>query len=360
MQLPQLDRDARVAIIGYGRWGRQCHAHLIERAPGLELYAIASGSAEKRAQIEASHGCRAYESLEQVLADDAVDVVVLATPNDSHRPMSVAALQAGKHVVTDKVMCLSLGECDEMIAASQSANRLLTVFQNRRLDGDLRTLQAAMSDGTLGDVRWIEMAWQGMGTWGGWRGEAQFGGGRFYDLGAHLVDQAQLLFPQPVESVFCRMHWDIPGHDVESQCSVVLSFEGGRTAVIDLSSQTAHAKPRFEARGSKATFVKHGLDAQEDALKEGDIDLAREKPEFYAKILGNGPEQVLETIPGRWRDYYENLARALQNGEEPLVTLGSARRTMHILDAALRSARGGEVVREAIASASSELTNELR
>ena len=351
MQLPQLTRPARVAIIGYGRWGRQCHAHLIERAPGLELYAVASSDPAKREQIQQNHNCRAYESLDQVLEDEAVDVVVLATPNDTHRPMSVAALNAGKHVVTDKVMCRSLQECDEMIAAAERNNRLLTVFQNRRLDGDLRTLQQAMSDGLLGEVRWIEMAWQGMGTWGGWRGHAEHGGGRFYDLGAHLVDQAQLLFPQPVESVFCRMHWDIPGRDVESQCTVILSFEGGRTAVIDLSSLTAHAKPRFEARGERATFIKHGLDAQEDALKAGDIDLAQEQPEWYARIKTGQEEQVLPTIPGRWRDYYENLARALQSGEEPLVTLPSARRTMHILDAALRSARSGQAVRERIKSA---------
>lgn len=349
--IPLLDRPARVAIIGYGRWGRQCHAHLIERAPGLELYAIASGSEEKRAQIEANHNCRAYESIEQVLADSAVDLVVLATPNDTHRPMSIAALQAGKHVVTDKVMCLSLAECDEMIAASRSANRLLSVFQNRRLDGDFRTLRAAMNDGLLGEVNWIEMAWQGMGSWGGWRGETEHGGGRFYDLGAHLIDQAQLLFSQPVESVYCRMHHDIPGQEVESQSTTIIVFEGGRTAVIDLSSLTSHAKPRFEARGTKATFVKHGLDAQEDALKEGDIDLAQEKPELYATVKGQGEAQVLATIPGRWRDYYENIARALQSGEEPIVTLASARRTMHILDAGLRSAKSGEVVRERIESA---------
>ncbi len=346
-----LNRAARVAIIGYGRWGRQCHAHLIERAPGLELYTIASGSAEKRAHIVANHNCRAYASIDQVLADEAVDVVVLATPNDTHCPMSVAALEAGKHVVTDKVMCLSMDEFGRMSQAAQSNDRLLTVFQNRRLDGDFRTLQKAMSDGILGDVRWIEMAWQGMGMWGGWRAQAEHGGGRFYDLGAHLVDQAQLLFPQNIESVFCRMHHDIEGLEVESQCTIIIAFEGGRTAVIDLSSLTAHAKPRFEARGSQATFVKHGLDAQEDALKEGDIDLAREMPEFYTRVKGNGEEQVLETVPGRWRDYYENIARVLQKGEPPLVTLGSARRTMQILDAARRSAKSGQVVRETIESA---------
>jgi len=352
MNIPLIERDVRVAIIGYGRWGRQCHAHLIERAPGLVLHGIASGSEEKRAQIEQNHRCRAYESFEQVLGDAQVDLVVLATPNDTHAPYSIAAMQSGKHVVTDKVACLSLEEFKRMETSARENNRLLTVFQNRRLDGDFRTLQKAMSDGTLGSVKWVEMAWQGFGTWGSWRGERSRGGGRFYDLGAHLIDQAQLLFPQPVESVFCRMQYDIPGHDVESDCLIVITFEGGATAVLDLSSLSAYSKPRFLAHGSDATFQKFGLDPQEDALKAGDIELSREKIDERARIKGKGEEQMLESVPGRWRDYYENIAQVLQQGAQPIVSLESAGRTMHIIDAALRSAQTGQAVRETIASAS--------
>jgi scyllo-inositol 2-dehydrogenase (NADP+) len=356
MNIPLIERDVRVAIIGYGRWGRQCHVHLIERAPGLKLHGIASGSAEKRAQIEQAHGCRAYESFEQVLADGEVDLVVLATPNDTHAPYSIAAMQAGKHVVTDKVMCLSMDEFKRMATCARENNALLSVFQNRRLDGDFRTLQKAMSDGTLGSVKWVEMAWQGFGSWGGWRGERAKGGGRFYDLGAHLIDQTQLLFPRPVESVFCRLQYDIPGQAVESESLTVITFEGGATGVIDLSSLTAYSKPRFLAHGDKGTFQKHGLDPQEDALKAGDIELAYgpqapEKPEERARVKGKGEEQVLETVPGRWRDYYENIAQVLQQGATPIVTLESAGRTMGIIDAALRSAQTGQVVRETIASA---------
>lgn len=350
--LEPITRDVRVAIIGYGRWGRQCHAHLIERAPGLKLHGIASGDAAKREQIRATHNCLAYENFKQAIDDADVDVIVLATPNDTHCDFSTRALQAGKHVVTDKVMCLDMDECNRMTEAAQVNNRLLTVFQNRRLDGDFRTLQTAMQDGTLGEVRWVEMAWQGMGPWGGWRGQMKSGGGKFYDLGAHLVDQMQLLFPQPVESVFCRMHHDFESHDIESECLIIIAFEGGCTGVVDLSSRAALSKPRFYAHGERATLWKEGLDPQENALIAGDIDGAQENPDTFARIKGNDEDRRLPTVAGRWRDYYENIAAVLQHGATPIVTLSSARRTLQIIDAARRSAQSGVVVRDEIPAAS--------
>jgi scyllo-inositol 2-dehydrogenase (NADP+) len=340
-----------MAVIGYGRWGRQCHSYLIKLAPGLNLYGVASSSEEKQQQIRADHGCKIYSSFDEAIADHDVDVVVLATPNNTHADLSVRALQAGKHVVSDKVMCLSLGECERMIAAAQENQRLLTVFQNRRCDGDFLTLQKAIADGELGDVRWIEMAWQGFGLWGGWRGQMASGGGRFYDLGAHLIDQLCLLFPQRVESVYCRMHHDFANTDVESEAMAVVNFDGGRTGIVDLSSRAAISKPRFYVHGDKGTFIKYGLDPQEDAMKAGDIDSAVQDPDNFARVKGKEFEKVIPTLPGRWRDYYENLAKVLTEGAGPIVTLASARRAIAVLDAALQSARSGEVVRPDIPAA---------
>jgi scyllo-inositol 2-dehydrogenase (NADP+) len=346
-----VNRPANVAVIGYGRWGRQCHSYLVSLVPELKLYGVASGSEEKRQQIRNDWNCKAFASFEEVIADPEVDVVVLATPNNTHCDLTVRALDAGKHVVTDKVMCLSLAECDQMIEAAQRNNRLLTVFQNRRRDGDFLTLQHAIADGTLGDVRWIEMAWQGFGPWGGWRGSLEAGGGKYYDLGAHLIDQMCLLFPQRVESVYCRMHHDFPTTDIESEALAIITFEGGYTGVVDLSSRAAIAKPRFYAHGDKATLIKFGLDPQENAMIAGDIDAAHNDPETFAKVKGKDFEHTLPTQPGRWRDYYENLAQVLNQGTSPIVTLASARRTMAVIDAGLQSAHSGEVVRPDIPAA---------
>ena len=334
----------RIAVIGYGWWGRDCHCRLIRLADGLELYGVATNDPAKLDAIRAQQNCRAFPSYDAAFQDPDVDAVVIATPSHAHCDLAVRALAAGKHVVTDKAMCLTLADCDRMIAASENAGRLLTVFQNRRLDDDFRTLQACLADGRLGDVRWLETAWQGFGAWGGWRGQAALGGGRFYDLGAHLVDQIAVLFPERITGVFCRMPRDFSDSDVDSECLIVVDFEGGPTAVCDLSSRCAFPKPRFCAHGTRATYIQYGLDPQEAALMAGDIDGAHPDPAHGARLKGQGDEEDVPRVPGRWRDFYENLAGVLMRGEAPLVKLPEARRAIGILDAARRSAETGECV----------------
>lgn len=341
MEFEPLRSRPRVAVIGYGWWGRDCHCRLIKLADGLELYGVATNDAAKLDAIRSQQECRAFPSYDAAFDDPDVDAVVIATPNHTHADLAIRALAAGKHVVTDKVMCLTLADCDRMIAASSDAGRLLTVFQNRRLDDDFLTLQACMEDGRLGDVRWLETAWQGFGAWGGWRGQAALGGGRFYDLGAHLIDQLAVLFPERIVGVYCRMAHDFPNADVDSECLIVVDFEGGRTAVCDLSSLCAYSKPRFCAHGAKATYVQYGMDPQEKALMAGDIDAAQPDAAHGARLKGSNAEQDVPRVPGRWRDFYENLAGVLTLGAAPLVKLSEAHRTIGILDAARQSAETG-------------------
>jgi scyllo-inositol 2-dehydrogenase (NADP+) len=337
-------QTTRIVVVGYGRWGRVCHAPLIRMTPGLELVGVVSGDGAKREQIRADLGVQAYENLDQVLADESVDAVVLATPNDTHADYSIRALNAGKHVVTDKPMCLSLAECDAMIEAANRAQKVLTVFQNRRRDGDFLTLQNLIQDGELGDVRWIEMAWQGFKAPGGWRGKAEQGGGRFLDLGAHLIDQMLLFFPQPIESVYFRTAFDFAQSEVESEAFLVLGFEGGATGVCDMSSLAAISKPRFYARGTGGTWLKSGLDPQEAALIAGNIDSAAENPETFGRLKNGDGERIVPTQAGRWRDFYENFAAAVAGEAAPMVKLSEARRLVAVFEAARRSAREGQVV----------------
>ena len=334
----------RIALVGYGYWGRNCHAPLIKLAPGLELAVVVSGDAAKRAQIETEMGARAVADLDEVIADDAIDAIVLATPNDTHFSFTTRALNAGKHVVTDKPMCLSLAQCDAMIEAANDNNKILTTFQNRRRDGDFLTLQKLVADGELGELRWLEMAWQGFGNWGGWRGTLEHGGGKLLDLGAHLIDQMLLLIPHEVTGVYLRVHHDAPGVEVETEAFLVLEFSNGATAVCDTSSLAAIAKPRFYARGTLGTFRKFGLDPQENALLAGDIETAAEDPALFGTLKTKDAERTIPTLPGRWRDFYENFALAVA-GEAPLLAPpAQTRRVMAIFEAAWQSAREGQVV----------------
>ncbi len=334
-----------VAVIGYGFAGRCFHSYLVGLTPGLKLHGIASRDPQTRERIVRDRGCIAYESLEDALADAAVDLVVLASPSVVHCAQAVAALDAGKHVVTDKIMCLSLAECDTMLAAAERNKKLLTVFQNRRWDGDYLTVKHLMQSGELGSVRWMELAWQGFGAWGGWRGAAAMGGGRFFDLGAHLVDQLLTLQNSPAESVYCRLRRDYDASDIDSEALIVITFANGATGVADLSGMSAISKPRFRVHGSRATFVKYGLDPQEKVMIAGDIDSAVEPLENYGLLHDGKSERKITTLPGRWRSFYENVAEHLAGNAPIAVPLADSRAGMQVIDAALKSAETGEVVR---------------
>ncbi len=340
-------KPLRIAIIGFGRWGRYCHAALISQTPGLELAGIASSQSEKRGQIKSELHVRAYSDLDEVLLDSAVDAVVLATPNDTHFPYTLRCLDAGKHVITDKPMCLTLEQCDAMIARAGQTGKLLTTFQNRRLDGDFLTLQQLLRDGELGELRWLEMAWNGFGAWGGWRGQREQGG-KFLDLGAHLIDQALLLLPIAVTGVYARSHHDFPHSEVESDAMLVLEFENGATAVCETSSLSAIEKPRFFARGTKATFGKFGLDPQEAALMNHDLSLAHEDAATFGTLKGPNEERKVPTLAGNWRGFYDNFNLAARGEAEPLVPPAQTRRVMAIFEAAWESAKQGQVVRTSI------------
>lgn len=334
----------RAVVIGYGFAGRSFHSYLIGLDSGVVLHGIASRSAETRQRAAAERGCKTYPSFEAVLEDPAVDLVTLATPNNTHCELAVRALDAGKHVVSDKVMALDLTECDRMIAAARYNRRLLSVFQNRRWDGDFLTLQRLLAEGRLGNVRRIEMSWTGFGMWGGWRGTRVAGGGKLYDLGAHLADQLCQLLPQRITSVYARLQYDAPSSDVESDAVVTVGFEDGATAVLETSSICSIAKPRFYVAGSAGTFVKYGLDPQEAAMKRGEIDTAREEPATYGSLHDGKNETVIPTDAGRWRSYYENIAAALAGATPLAVTPESVRRSIALLAAAFESGRSGEVV----------------
>ncbi len=334
----------RMAIIGYGFAGRCFHRYLIGLVPGLELRGIASRDPAVRARIRQELNCQVYESFEAVLTDPGVEAVVLATPNSTHADMAIAALRAGKHVVTDKIMALTEADCLRMIEESRRAGKLLTVFQNRRWDGDFLTVKRLLEEGRLGDLRWLEMSWQSFGPPRNWRSRREMGGGKLYDLGAHLADQTLLLLREEPRTVYARLQYDWPGVSVESHAQVIIGFESGRTAVLDVSAMSAIPKPRFHVFGAQGTFRKFGLDPQEPAMIAGNIDAAREDPAFYGRFHDGRSETVIPTIPGRWRSFYENFADAVRYGEPLAVDPRQVVRSVRLIEAAFVSAWGNRVV----------------
>jgi scyllo-inositol 2-dehydrogenase (NADP+) len=343
-----MDRS-KVVVVGYGFAGRCFHTYLVGLASQLQLYGVVTSRPEARVQIQSQLGVKVFGRFEEALADPAVDLMVLATPNDLHASQAIQALEAGKHVVTDKPMSLSIAEADAMIAASRKSGKLLSVFQNRRWDGDFLTVRQVMAEGLLGEVFSMELCWAQYGVPRGWRSQQQHGGGKFMDLGAHLLDQALQLVPGPVERVYARFFSQGWQTDVEDHALCLLSFANGVEVQINTSSLARRPRPRWYVMGTKGTLIKEGVDPQERAMIAGQIDAAREEPAQYPRLwvetAGRSSEIVLETLPGRWRSFYENIAEAIPDRAKLAVKPESVRRVMALIEAARASASSGQAVR---------------
>jgi scyllo-inositol 2-dehydrogenase (NADP+) len=345
-----------VGIVGYGYAGRSFHSYLLKFAKGLKLYAVATRDPERRAQAEKEQGVKTFVSLEEMLRDDNVQLVVLATPHDVHCEQTVAALNAGRHVITDKVMCLTLKEFDRMAAAAKKNRRMLSVFQNRRWDGDFQTVQRVIKDGLLGHPSWIEVAvhrWQPKGP-RTWRGTMQSSGGILYDWGAHMTDQALLLTGAKPVQVYCIGQRMRDLHEVETTARMEIRFaprhghgKDGIVYAIELSNMSLIDKPHWFVVGTEGTLLKNGLDPQEQFMVRGEIENSKEDRTNYARVKSTrrgGREIKVPTIPGDWRSYYQNVADHLLRGAKLQVTTDQIRPQIAILEAAYKSQRTGKPV----------------
>jgi scyllo-inositol 2-dehydrogenase (NADP+) len=339
----------RVGIVGYGYAGRVLHSYLIRRVPELQLVAVATRSPERRSQAESDFGVTTYETLDEMLEHGPVDLVVAATPHDTHADLAIKAMDAGKHVVVDKVMCLNGDEADAMIAASRRNGVLLSVFQNRRWDWDYLTVKKVLADGLLGTPFLFETSILSYRAPRGWRGEAQAAGNLLHDWGAHLIDQALQLVPDAVASVTCDVQYRGWGHDVGSYARLLLRFTNGVLYNVELSNLARFERPRWLILGDRGSLVKYGLDPQELAIVHDDIEGAAEKPAHRARVRtelnGLGAELVTDSVKGDWTSYYRNVADVLSGRAELIVRPDEVRRAIAVFDAALLSARTGETAR---------------
>ncbi|WP_274915538.1 Gfo/Idh/MocA family protein [Streptomyces sp. WZ-12] len=352
----------RVGLIGYGLAGSVFHAPLIAATDGLLLDTVSTRSPERQAQARAEHPqVRTVATAEEVLtraADGALDLIVLASPNKTHVPLATAALEAGTPVVVDKPLAATAAEAERLAALADRRGLLLSVFQNRRWDNDFRTVRQLLADGTLGDVQRFESRFE---RWrpqpkGGWResGDPTELGGLLYDLGSHLVDQALTLFG-PALSVYAETDIRRPGAEADDDTFLALTHAGGVRSHLWVSATTAQLGPRFRVLGSRAGYVKYGLDPQEAALRAGlrpgtEGDAWGVEPESSWGHLGAGESPLtgggapVPTLPGDYPAYYAGVARALRSGGEPPVSAREVAASLRVLEAARRSAEVGTSV----------------
>ncbi|MET9967448.1 Gfo/Idh/MocA family oxidoreductase [Streptomyces sp. NPDC006356] len=349
----------RVGLVGYGLAGSVFHAPLIATTEGLALDTVVTSNPERHKQATAEHpDVRVVATPDELLARAAdLDLVVVASPNKTHVPLATAALEAGLPVVVDKPIAGTAAEARDLAALAQERGLLLSVFQNRRWDNDFLTLRRLLAEGELGDVWRFESRferWRPQ-TKGGWResGDPAEIGGLLYDLGSHVVDQALVLFG-PVTQVYAEAVVRRAGAETDDDTFIALTHANGVRSHLYASATTAQLGPRFRVLGSKAGYVKYGLDPQEAALREGQRPGAGARwgtePESMWGRVGAGDSPLTgggraePTLPGDYPAYYAAVAEALLAGGPNPVSALEAAAALDVLEAARRSARDGVAV----------------
>jgi predicted dehydrogenase len=339
-----------VGMVGYGLAGRLFHAPYIKAVDGLRLAAIATSNPARQAQAVAEHPeASVVASVDELLRSAGVEMVVVVTPNRFHVPVGMRALEAGRHVVVDKPIAMDVPEAELLLDAAERSGRILSVYQNRRGDGDFLTVRSLLADGALGKIDSLEARFE---RWGlvddQWRETAEEAGGPHRDLGAHLVDQSLVLFGG-VRRVFAQMDRRRGGSQVEDSTFVAIDHTDGVRSRLWTSLIAARTGPRFRIRGLGGEFVKDDLDPQEDQLLAGmrpdDPGFGEDLPERWGRIYASdGSVTPVPTDRGDYRWFYEGFRDAVRGvGERPVDPLDSVR-GLRVMEAAERSARTGAAV----------------
>ncbi|QLQ35999.1 Gfo/Idh/MocA family oxidoreductase [Micromonospora robiginosa] len=340
----------RVGLLGYGTAGRFFHAPLIAATDGLRLDAVVTRDAGRRAQATAAHpDARVVDDAARLWADaDALDLVVVAAPNRQHVPLARAAVAAGLPVVVDKPVAPDAAQGRALVAEAAAAGVPLTVFQNRRWDGDYRTVRRLVEAGDLGRVTRFESRFE---RWRpavkpGWRESAAPGeaGGALFDLGAHLVDQAVHLFG-PVEHVYAEVDRRRPGAEVDDDAFVALTHTCGVRSHLWMGAVTAQLGPRFRVLGDRAAYTSWGLDPQEAALRAGrrpgEPGWGEVGPDRYGRLGADDDLRAVPTEAGCYPDFYARVAAALRDGTPMPVDPAEAVAVVELIELAHSSAAQG-------------------
>lgn len=335
--------NIRVGLIGYGYASKTFHAPLIVGTPGMTLAAVSSSDASK---VHADWpNVSVVSDPKQLFNDPTLDLIVIPTPNDTHFPLARAAMEAGKHVVVDKPFTVTLSQARELEAMAKSRGLVLSVFHNRRWDSDFLTLKGLIAENKLGEISYFESHFDRYRPQvrNRWREQAGPGSGIWYDLGPHLIDQALVLFGVPV-SITVDMAQLRPDAQTTDYFHAVLAYPQ-RRVVLHATMLAAAESARYIVHGTRGSYVKFGLDPQEDRLKAGER-LPQEDWGYDMRdgvlTLASGDEldaQTLLTVPGNYPAYYAAVRDALNGQGENPVPASQAIRVMELIELGIESAK---------------------
>lgn len=333
----------RVALVGYGLGGRVIHRPLLQAVQELSLTHVVTADPDRRAQAAGDvPGVALVDSTDALFARaDEYDAVVVVTTNEAHVPLAERALDLGKAVVVDKPMAVTSSQAQHLVEHAQRTGGVLSVFHNRRWDSDTLTARGLLDDGVLGTVHRLESRFtrfrpQVVDRWR----ERPGGGGVLLDLGTHLVDQAVQLLG-PVAQVYAEVRVLRPGAVVDDDVLLALTHTSGASSLLWCSAAAPWTGPRLVLQGSRAGWVKHDLDGQEAAQRDG-VPVPPEPP---GRLHDEDGSREVASRPGDWAAYYRAFAAAVSDGSPVPVDPADAVSVLRVLEAAQQSAEQGDVVR---------------
>lgn len=341
----------KLAIIGFGGMGSWHYESITERVCEISVkgvYDIRSEAIQKATE----KGLHIYQSLDEILADEEVDLVTIATPNNFHKNLAIQCLRGGKNVVCEKPVTMNASELEEIIAVQEETGRLFSIHQNRRWDRDYAIIRKILEDNTIGTPYFIESRVQGSrGSMHGWRGYKENGGGMVLDWGVHLVDQLMDLIPSPVVSVYADLIRLFSG-EVDDNIKITLRFENGISALLEMSTNCFINLPRWHMSCNNGTAVIEDwsckgemVQLNTDAKMEWGDDIVYTEA-GPTRTMAPRPVQTTQHIElpevlVDWSDFYKNIIATLDGTEELIVKPEQALRVMKVIDLIFESDRTG-------------------
>ena len=341
-----------LAIVGYGGQGAW-HATRALTSDVVSLSGIFD-IAEKRMNAARELGIRTYKSLEEILADESVDIVLCATPNDVHKDIVVSSLLAGKNVICEKPVALSVSDFDEMVAASEKSGKLFSVHQNRRWDVDFLAIKSLVNSGEIGEVINIESRIHGSrGIPSDWRCHKAPGGGMILDWGVHLIDQMLQLIPEKITRVYCETT-NITTSEVDDGFNLHLTFEGGKRATVEVGTYNFIAMPRFYMQTKSGSALiedwqKKCKVAKLKAWNEKEV-LPVQTAAGITKTMAPRDELTIDSYEierpvSDVHDFYRNYVAAINGECCQLIKNCEVRRVLLVMETAFKSAELGQAIK---------------
>ena len=350
-----MGRIINIGLIGFGLSGRVFHAPIILSTQGFRISKVYETKDENLKKLkELCPEAQAVSNTEDIFQDDSIELVVITAPNALHFPLCKRALECNKNVVVEKPFTISTRDADRLIALAGDKEKLLSVYQNRRWDGDYMTIRKLVEEKALGRLVEYQAAWgrfrpQIKDTWKEKEGS---GCGILYDLGSHLIDQAICLFGLP-HRIFADLRQQRDGSTANDYFQIILEYEDLR-AELKGSMLMKDAGPRYSLYGTEGCFKKFGIDPQEENLKAGKLpkdcgQWGQDSQELWGTLLtdkdGTETEERIPTLDGDYRQFYTKLYDALCNKGKNPVNPKEARNVIRIIELAEESASQGAWVR---------------